>query len=214
MSHDARALTVDVRHGTGKGVARTLRRGGRIPGIMYGCGGDRVALSLDLHTLKRTLDPERRWNTWFNVTVKEEGKSDRSESCVIVDRQIDPLHREIVHVDFLRVDPAREIDVKVPVEYSGRPVGVKAGGTLKTFRRYVKVAAVPGNIPVKVLIDVAHLDSDETMRIADLKVEGFRLREKPNAPLAVVEVAKAKAEDEDDDKDKDKDKDDAAKDKK
>ncbi|HGG56549.1 MAG TPA: 50S ribosomal protein L25 [Nannocystis exedens] len=202
MSHDARALTVDVRHRTGKGVARSLRRGGRIPGILYGCGGDRIALSLDLNTLKRAIDPERRWNTWFNLTVKEEGKGDRSESCIVVDRQIDPLRREVVHVDFLRVDPAKEIDVTVPVEYSGRPVGVKAGGRLKTFRRYVKVAAVPGNIPVKVLIDIAHLEGDETMRIADLKVEGFRLREKPNAPLAFVEVAKIKVEGDDADKDK------------
>ncbi len=179
MTHEARALNVEVRHGTGKGVARSLRRAGRIPGIMYGGGGDRVALSVDLLTLKKAIDPARRWNTWFNLTVKEEGKADVTESVIAIDRQIDPLKREIVHVDFLRVDPAKEIDATVPVEYSGRPVGVKAGGKLKTFRRYVKVSATPNSIPVKVIIDIAHLEGDQTMRISDLSVEGFRLKENP-----------------------------------
>jgi len=194
MTHEARALNVEVRHGTGKGVARSLRRAGRIPGILYGAGGDRVALSVDLLTLKKAVDPARRWNTWFNITVQEEGKKDRSESVIVIDRQIDPLRRELVHVDFMRVDPAKEIDAKVPVEYAGRPVGVKAGGKLKTYRRYVKIAAVPANIPVKVVIDIGHLERDQTMRISDLNVEGFRLQEKPNAPLASVEIAKAALE--------------------
>jgi large subunit ribosomal protein L25 len=161
---------------------------------MYGSGGDRVALSVDLHTLKKAVDPSLRWNTWFNLTVKEEGKADVSESVIAIDRQIDPLKREVVHIDFLRVDPAKEIEATVPVEYSGRPIGVKAGGKLKTYRRYVKVSATPNNIPVKVMIDVTHLDGDETMRISDLKVEDFRLKENPKAPLAHVEVAKVSIE--------------------
>ncbi len=199
MTHEARALTVEVRHGTGKGVARTLRRAGRIPGIMYGGGGERVALSVDLLTLKKAIDPSRRWNTWFNLTVKEEGKADVTESVIAIDRQVDPLKREVVHVDFLRVDPAKEIDATVPVEYSGRPAGVKAGGKLKTFRRYVKISATPNSIPVKVMIDIAHLEGDQTMRISDLSVEGFRLKENPKSPLAHVEAAKAKTEGEDED---------------
>jgi hypothetical protein len=69
---------------------------------------------------------------------------------------------------------------------------VKAGGKLKTFRRYAKISATPDAIPVKVMIDIAHLEGDQTMRIADLKVEGFRLKENPKAPLAHVEAAKAK----------------------
>ncbi|MEZ4384674.1 MAG: 50S ribosomal protein L25 [Nannocystaceae bacterium] len=193
MSHDARALSAEVRHSHGKGVARSLRRAGRIPGIIYGQGGDRFALSVDGRELEKAVDPTRRWNTWFNLTIKEEGKAERSESCMVIDRQVDPVRREIIHLDFLRVDPAKEIDTQVPVEYVGRAIGVQAGGKLKTYRRYVKIASVPGNIPVKVVINIANLDGDQTMRISDLQVEGFRLREKPNAPLAHVEAPKAKA---------------------
>lgn len=196
MSHDARALTAQVRHNHGKGVARSLRRAGRVPGILYGQGGDRFSLSVDGRELEKAIDPTRRWNTWFNLTIKQEGQADRSESCMVIDRQVDPLRREVIHVDFLRVDPTKEVDTQVPVEYVGRPIGVQAGGKLKTYRRYVKIASVPGNIPVKVVINIAKLGGDQTMRISDLEVEGYRLREKPNAPLAHVEAPKAKAAEE------------------
>lgn len=194
MSHEARALTVHVRSSHGKGAARTLRRDGKIPGILYGGGGERHSLSLDLLDLERAIDPERRWNTWFSVTLKEEGKADRTESCMVVDRQIDPIQQSVMHVDLLRVDPAKEVDTKVPVEYVGRPIGVQAGGKLKTHRRYVAIAAIPGNIPVKLVVDISNLDGNQTLRMQDIAIEGYRLREKPTAPLAFVEAPKAKAE--------------------
>lgn len=193
MSHEARTMNAQIRTGTGKGVARSLRREGRLPGVLYGRGGDRLSLSLDLLELEKAIDPARKWNTWFSVRVQEDGKPERIESVMVVDRQIHPVRRDIIHVDFLRVDPGAEVEAQVPVEYIGRPIGVQAGGKLKTYRRYVKIASVPGNIPVKVVINIANLDGDQTMRISDLQVEGFRLREKPNAPLAHVEAPKAKA---------------------
>ncbi|MEZ4449297.1 MAG: 50S ribosomal protein L25 [Nannocystaceae bacterium] len=200
MSHEARTMNALIRKDTGKGVARSLRRDGRLPGVLYGRGGDRLSLSLDLQELEKAIDPARKWNTWFSVRVQEEGKAERVESVMVVDRQIHPVRRDIIHVDFLRVDPSAEIETQVPVEYVGRPIGVQAGGKLKTFRRYIKIASIPGNIPVKIDIDISNLDGNQTMRISDLTVEGFRLREKPTDPLAFVEAAKAKVEEKVDDK--------------
>jgi large subunit ribosomal protein L25 len=200
MSHEPRTMNAQIRKDTGKGVARTLRRAGRLPGVLYGRGGDRLALSLDKIELDRAIDPGRKWNTWFSINIEEPGQPARVESVMIVDHQIHPVRREIIHVDFLRVDPSAEVDAQVPVEYVGRPIGVQAGGKLKTFRRYLAVAATPSNIPVKVVIDIANLDGDQTMRISDLQIEGFRLREKPSDPLAHIEAAKLKVEEKTDEK--------------
>lgn len=194
MSHEARTMNAQIRTGTGKGVARSLRREGRLPGVLYGRGGDRLSLSLDLLELEKAIDPARKWNTWFSVRVQEDGQPERIESVMVVDRQIHPVRRDIIHVDFLRVDPGAEVEAQVPVEYIGRPIGVQAGGKLKTFRRYIKIASIPGNIPTKIDIDISNLDGNQTMRISDLQVEGFRLREKPSDPLAFVEAAKVKVE--------------------
>lgn len=200
MSHEARTMNAQIRKDTGKGIARSLRREGRLPGVLYGGGGDRLSLSLDRMELEKAIDPARKWNTWFSVRVQEAGKPERVESVMVVDRQIHPVRRDIIHVDFLRVDPKVEVEAQVPVEYVGRPIGVQAGGKLKTFRRYIQISSVPGNIPVKIDIDISNLDGNQTMRISDLKVEGFRLREKPTDPLAFVEAAKAKVEEKVDDK--------------
>ncbi|HRI07460.1 MAG TPA: 50S ribosomal protein L25 [Nannocystaceae bacterium] len=200
MNNEPRTMNVDVRSESGKGAARRLRSGGKIPGVLYGRGGERLALSMDRHELEKAIDPTRKWNTWFTVNVREEGKPARTERCMVVDRQIHPVRRELVHIDFLRVDPTVEIETEVPVEYVGRSVGVQAGGKLKTFRRSVKIAAVPGNIPVRLEVDISPLDGGQTLRIKDVAVEGFRLREKPTDPLAFVEAAKAKVVEAVDDK--------------
>ena len=200
MTNQARTMNAQVRSESGKGAARRLRSDGKIPGVLYGQGGERLALAMDRHELEKAIDPTRKWNTWFSVRVQEAGKPERVESCICVDRQVHPVRQQLVHVDFLRVDPAVEIETQVPVEYIGRSVGVQAGGKLKTFRRYVKIAAIPANIPVRLTVDVTPLEGGQTLRIKDMVVEGFRLREKPTDPLAYVEPAKAKVVEAVDDK--------------
>ncbi|MBK8264596.1 MAG: 50S ribosomal protein L25 [Nannocystis sp.] len=192
MTHESRKINVHVRTAAGKGAARTLRSAGKIPAVLYGRGGERLTLMVDRKELEKSIDPTRQWNTWFSVHVHEEGKGERVESCLVVDRQVHPIRRSLTHVDFMRVDPALEIEAVVPVEYTGRSVGVQAGGKLKTFRRSLKIAAVPANIPVKVTVDVTALDGNQTLRMEDLALDGFRLRERPSDPLAFVEAAKVK----------------------
>ena len=134
-------LTARVRHRTGKGVARKLRASGEIPGVMYGKGKDNVMLSLSPRELRKAMDPERKLNTFFTVTVQEEGKDAVVEQCVLTDYQADPLRDEFLHVDFLRVDPEAEVVTRIPVEYIGRAVGVVAGGKLRTYQRTTLAAA-------------------------------------------------------------------------
>ncbi|HEY8378469.1 MAG TPA: hypothetical protein VIK91_18365, partial [Nannocystis sp.] len=108
-----RELTVQVRHGTGKGAAHKLRAAGKIPGVVYGRGGEHLSIAIDPNALRKAVDPARKRNTWFALRVQEEGKPDRVESCIIVDRQLDLVRDNVLHVDFLRVDPERELEVKL-----------------------------------------------------------------------------------------------------
>lgn len=182
-------LTVEKRDAAGKGVARKLRAAGKIPGVMYGCGKDNVMLTVDPAELRKSMDPQRKLNTFFQVAI--EGGD--QESCVISDYQMDPIRDEFLHVDFLRVDPEAEVFVKIPVVYSGRSVGVVAGGKLKTLRRFVRIAAKPANIPVELHVDVTSLDIGQTLRLKDAPLENARLLENPELPTAIVEAPKKKA---------------------
>lgn len=190
------ALTANVRARTGKGAARTLRREGKLPAVIYGRGKDNVALSIDPREFGKATDPERMWNTFFHVTLKQDGKPDVVEPCVLVDVQRDTVRNEVVHIDFLRVDPEKEVVRKVPVRVTGRSIGITKGGKLQRFRRSVHVAAKPENLPTEVVVDITTVDAGESVRMADIVLESARLVEEPQQRLAFIELPKAKKEDE------------------
>lgn len=194
---DIGKLTATIRSASGKGVARKLRAQGLIPGVIYGKGEGNVMLTLSPRELRRAMDPQRKLNTFFTVTIEREGEDATVEQCVLTDYQADPIRDEFLHVDFLRVDPNSEVVTKVPVEYIGRAVGVVSGGKLRTYQRTTRVAAKPAEIPVKLVVDVSPLDSGDTLRMRDLSLENARLLDHPNVVVAHVDPPRAaKAEDE------------------
>jgi large subunit ribosomal protein L25 len=179
-------LTAKVRQASGKGVARKLRAAGLIPGVIYGKGKGNLMLTISPRELRRAMDPQRKLNTFFTVTVEGDGET-IVEQCVLTDYQADPLRDEFLHVDFLRVDPESEVVTKIPVEYVGRAVGVVAGGKLRTYQRTARVAAKPAQIPVKLTVDVGPLAAGETLRMKDLSLENARLLDHPNVVVAHVD---------------------------
>lgn len=184
-------LTVNVRTQNGKGAARTLRREGLVPGVIYGQGKENLALSLDPQELRKTTDPQRSWNTLYTLTIKEDGKADVVEPAVVVDIQTDAVRDDIVHVDFMRVDPEQEVVRNVPLKLEGRAIGVFKGGKLKAFRRSLKVAAKPDLVPVEIVVDVTPVEGGESVRIRDVRVENARLVENPAQRILTVEMPKA-----------------------
>ncbi|PRP91757.1 General stress protein CTC [Enhygromyxa salina] len=189
-------LTAKIRHATGKGGARKLRAQGLIPGVIYGKGQGNLMLTLSPRELRRAMDPQRKLNTFFTVTIEGEGESS-VEQCVLTDYQADPIRDEFLHVDFLRVDPDSEVVTKIPVEYSGRAAGVVAGGKLRTYQRTTRVAAKPGQVPIKLSVDVSPLQAGETLRMKDLSIENARLLDHPNVVVAHVDPPRAKTDEAD-----------------
>ncbi|PRQ05398.1 50S ribosomal protein L25 [Enhygromyxa salina] len=179
-------LTAKIRQATGKGVARKLRTEGLIPAVIYGKGEGNVMLTVSPRELRRAMDPNRRLNTFFTVTIEGDG-APVVEQCVLTDYQADPIRDEFLHVDFLRVDPDGEVVTKIPVEYVGRSVGVVAGGKLRTYQRTARVAAKPAHIPVKLTVDISALAAGESLRMRDLSLDNARLLDHPNVVVAHVD---------------------------
>lgn len=179
-------LTAKIRQASGKGVARKLRADGLIPAVIYGKGQGNVMLTVSPRELRRAMDPQRKLNTFFQVTIETQDGSS-VEQCVLTDYQADPIRDEFLHVDFLRVDPDSEVVTKIPVEYVGRAAGVVAGGKLRTYQRTARIAAKPAEIPVKLTVDVTALNAGETLRMKDLSIPNARLLEHPNVVVAHVD---------------------------
>jgi len=183
-------INVSVRTKTGKGVARSIRREGLVPGILYGAGGDNVSLTLSPHELMKATDPSRSWNTMYTLTIKD-GGNETTQTAMVSDVQVHPVRRDVEHIDFMRVDADGEVIRKIPVRYEGRSAGVVKGGKLTTYRRTVRIACKPGEVPVELLVDITDVDAGESLRIKDVPMASGRLVEPEEARLCFVDLPKS-----------------------
>lgn len=160
---DALLLQTEPRAATGKGPARQLRGGGRVPAVLYGPGTEPVMLSLAPKELTAILATKHRRNQLVDLRVGA-----AQHLAMIRELQVHPVTRAFLHVDFLKVDPAREIEVRVPLLATGRPKGVLAGGELREQFRHLPVRAKPADVPTDITVDVSELDLNQSVHVKDL----------------------------------------------
>ncbi|MEO5657635.1 MAG: 50S ribosomal protein L25 [Nitrospiria bacterium] len=171
-------LAADRRTGAGKGVARSLRRAGMIPAVLYG-GGQSTLLSLRPADLTKLLHSGAGENALIGLKVG--GGQEKERLAILREVQHDPLTGKPLHVDLFEVALDRVIRLKVHVEVTGEiPLGVKEGGVLQHGIREIEVECLPTLIPEAVRVDASALKQGETVHIRDLQLgEGVRVLDDP-----------------------------------
>ncbi|MBE0598591.1 MAG: 50S ribosomal protein L25/general stress protein Ctc [Desulfuromonadales bacterium] len=158
-------LKVEVRQGTGKGAARSLRRQGMVPAVVYGKGLEPCSIALVPKELKQAIATEAGWNTL--ITLTGEGPFG-GRTVILKDLQVSAIRREIQHADFQVIDRATKVQVMVPVHAVGKSEGEKAGGNLQVIRHELAVVCFPDAIPSAIEVDVTALGIGDVVHIADL----------------------------------------------
>ena len=190
--HNVAATTRTTR---GKGAARRLRNGGLIPAVASGKGlAQAMALSVTPKDIITVLKSERGQNTVLSVTV--EGGTDLL--VMIKSFTLHPVARTLEHVDFVEVKLDKQVDVEIPLIALGKPVGLANGGLVRQVYRTVPVRCLPDRIPLKIEVDISHLDIHESLPAKELKLpDGVEVRLSPEQTvIAIVAPEKERAEDE------------------
>lgn len=156
-----------ARERAGKGAARATRRGGLVPGVVYGAKQEATLIALDPRDVMKELTKGGWQSHLFEVAVKD-GPTERT---IMRDVQFDPVSDRPVHVDFQRVAPGARIRVRVPVTFLHEDTspGLKAGGVLNVVRREVEVLAEPDKVPEKFEIDLAEAKIGDGLRWSAIK---------------------------------------------
>jgi len=162
-------LNVKKRETRTKGTVKKLRRGGKIPAVLYGKGEKNASLVLDAKEFLREIVHAERGENVI-VSLRVEGADSKPKNAIIKEIQIDPVKRNVIHVDFCEVSMTREIEISVPLVVIGNAVGVESGGVLDHIVREVKVKCLPANMPSKIEVDVTELKTGGTLKIKDLKL--------------------------------------------
>jgi large subunit ribosomal protein L25 len=182
------------REGSGKGLARQMRRQGRIPAVLYG-GGPRegkgpeaVPISVDPKALSRILHSESGANTLIALRL-----DDVDTRVLVKEYQLDPITHQILHADFYRVAMDKAIQVTVPVVVKGEAKGVKQqGGLLDFVHRAIDIECLPGDIPEHVELDVSELMLGQSIRLRDV-VQPARWRPVSDPDIMLVHIIAPRA---------------------
>jgi large subunit ribosomal protein L25 len=165
-------LAAVTRSGTGKGAARSVRREGRVPAVIYGGGHNPEPISVDFKDVTKLI-----FAGHFLTTIFELDMEGRKERVLPRDYQLDVVTDWPVHVDFLRLTPGSRVRIGVPVHVENREAspGLKKGGTVNLVLHSVEVFAPADNIPESITIDLTGLDFADSVHVSDLKLpEGCR----------------------------------------
>ena len=192
-------LVAELRERSGKGVARSIRREGRIPAVVY-CGGQSLLVSLNPADLTKILLSGAGENALINLKINsKKGQSSASSAlgggpgaerlAILRDFQLDPVTGKLLHADLFEVSLDKPIRVRVHIEViGGVPEGVKEGGVLQHQMREVEIECLPLAIPDRLEVDASSLKIGEAIYIRDFRVgEGVRVLGQPDQ--VVVSVA-------------------------
>lgn len=140
----------------------------------------------DISALLRSASGE---NTLFDLDL---GGSRRK--VILKEYQIEPIKGKLLHADFYEVALDKLLEVKVHIEITGTPVGVKVqGGILDFVTRELEVECLPTDIPDKITVDVSELELGKHIRVSDLKISD-KVTVLTDPEIVVVHVVAPRAE--------------------
>ena len=179
------SLEAARRADVGKGVARKLRAGGRVPAVYYGRGEDSIPLTISLKELESVIHSAEGSNVIVDLKVSGDKPKDRK--ALIREIQRDPVAGLILHLDLQHISLTERITVQVPIVLLGTPIGVKdAGGILEHLLREVEVECLPTEIPSKLEVDVSGLAIGDSLHVRDIKTERAEIKTEMDRAIAAV----------------------------
>ncbi len=162
-------IAAEPRATRGKNEARRLRAQARIPAVVYGTGKDAVAVSVSPKEVNKILHSSSGVNTIFNLDVT----GVENTPVMVVDWQHDPIKNNLLHIDLLRIDLAKRLNVKVPVQMTGEPKGVKQqGGLFEIVTREIEIECLPDEIPEHFSFDVTEMLIGQNVRANQVELAG------------------------------------------
>ncbi|MBI1845466.1 MAG: 50S ribosomal protein L25 [Candidatus Rokubacteria bacterium] len=178
-------LTITRREGTGKQVAKRLRREGSVPAVLYG-GRRPEPITVDPRVVLRIIHGHA--GTTQLLSLKVDGDGGGTRMAIIRDLQFDPVSERLMHVDLQEVSADRAITVRVAVHPIGEPVGVRdQKGILNLALHELDVSCLPTQIPERIEADVANLSIGNVLTVGDLHApEGVRILNARGQAVATV----------------------------
>jgi large subunit ribosomal protein L25 len=160
-------LSAQPRAQTGKRASRRFRKQDHVLATLYGAQKQPSSVTLEHHKVLKALENEAFYSSILTMHFNNE-----AEKVVVKAIQRHPSLPRILHMDFLRINPKEKLTMQIPLHFTGDNVapGVKAGGVISHLMNEIEVRCLPADLPEFINVDLSHLEMDQSVYLADLKL--------------------------------------------
>ncbi len=180
--------TIDIkgslRAEKGKTAAKTLRKQGLVPCILYGNKTENVDFSVLAADLKGLIFTPNS----YIVNIDINGQK---YAGILREAQYHPVTDAILHLDFYRVDSSKPVAIDIPVAITGNSEGVKQGGKLQILNRKLKVSAMVDKLPDSLPIDITTLGLGKSISVGDLEYDGLTILTPKSSIVCTIKMTRA-----------------------
>ncbi len=188
---DEIVLTAATGRATGTRPSRRSRRTGQIPAVIYGLEKEPVSVSVEWPDLRHAITTEAGLNAVIHLEVDGE-----RQVSIVKDIQRHPVRRDVLHVDFIRIDPKKDVTVDVSIVMVGEAKEVTDNDGMVDQNLFtLTISAAPDSIPNEIEIDISSLTIGDSLRVGDLVLpEGVTTDVDPDEPVAVGTITRSTLE--------------------
>jgi len=186
-------VSAEQRSLQGKGASRRLRGSGKVPAVIYGGENAAQSIQLDHNDIYHKLALEA-----FHASILTLNVAGKKESVLLRDVQMHPFKRQVLHIDFQRVDKNKKIHMKVPLHFVNADIspGVKtSGGIVSHVLTEVDISCLPGDLPEFITVDLVDMTAGHTLHLSDLvlpkNIEIPMLVKGEDLPVAAIVIPRA-----------------------
>lgn len=176
-------INATARNEYGKKVAKHLRKEGKVPCVVYGLG-EHIDITVSEDELRKLIYTPHIYIVELNIDGK-------IYPTVLKDAQYHPVKDNVLHVDFLRINEEKPVEIEIPVVLDGLAEGVRAGGKMNLRMRKLKVKGIFTNIPERLHIDVTKLGLGKSIQVGELSFEGLELTNAKESVVCAVQLTRA-----------------------
>lgn len=158
-------ISAQKRNLSSKGYLNTLRKSGKVPGVLFGRDNYSLPLTVDSADLKKVMNTSARQNVLLNLEIDDTG----SHMAMIENLQRNPLKDGVyLHVDFMLVSLDKKIDFNIPVILIGQDKRVNDDGIVSHPIHEVLLRSAPTSIPENIMVDISSMKIGDSIMLKDI----------------------------------------------
>ena len=165
---DTISLEAQLRTPGSRNQTRRLRRlESTVPAVIYGAGKDPMSIGLPMTKINKLAAHESFYTHIIHIVLEK-----KEQQVIVKAVQRHPYKKEILHLDFMRVEQDKQLLLHVPIHFINeqQSKGVRAGGIVNHLLNELEIRCLPKYMPEAIEVDIVDLDIERTLHLSDISL--------------------------------------------